>query len=143
MSTAEKFKRYLQKSGLECKDYQVKGVEWCVEHEIDGYKCTEDIIIKGGIIADEMGLGKTIQMLGTIVSNFKMRTLIVLPKALLEQWQTVILKTLGHQPLMYHHFTSKKKLEMIENLKRSPIVLTTYGMIALNKKRKKKMHCII
>ena len=136
ITVAEKFKRYLQRTGLDCKDYQVKGVEWCVEHEIKGYKIQEHIIVKGGIIADEMGLGKTIQMLGTIVSNFKMRTLIVLPKALLEQWQQVILKTLGHQPLMYHHFTSKKKLEMIEKLKRSPIVLTTYGMIAINKKRK-------
>lgn len=138
MTVAEKFKRYLQRTGLDCKDYQVKGVEWCVEHEINGYKIQEDIIIKGGIIADEMGLGKTIQMLGTIVSNFKMRTLIVLPKALLEQWQQVILKTLGHQPLMYHHFTSKKKLEMIEKLKRSPIVLTTYGMIAINKKKREE-----
>ena len=138
MTVAEKFKRYLQRTGLDCKDYQVKGVEWCVEHEINGYKIQEDIIIKGGIIADEMGLGKTIQMLGTIVSNFKMRTLIVLPKALLEQWQTVILKTLGHQPLMYHHFTKNKRLEMIEKLKRSPIVLTTYGMIAINKKKKEE-----
>ena len=138
ITVAEKFKRYLQRTGLDCKDYQVKGVEWCVEHEIKGYKIQENIIVKGGIIADEMGLGKTIQMLGTIVSNFKMRTLIVLPKALLEQWQTVILKTLGHQPLMYHHFTSKKKLEMIEKLKRSPIVLTTYGMIAINKKKKEE-----
>ena len=145
MSTAEKFKRYLQRTGLDCKDYQVKGVEWCVEHETNGYKIQQEeeittieiTTIKGGIIADEMGLGKTIQMLGTIVSNFKMQTLIVLPKALLEQWRQVIIKTLGHQPLMYHHFTShKKKLEIIEKLKRSPIVLTTYGMIAINKKRK-------
>ena len=138
-TTAEKFKRYLQKTGLDCKDYQVKGVEWCVDHEVNGYKIQEDIpVIRGGIIADEMGLGKTIQMLGTVVSNFKTRTLIVLPKALLDQWQKVIVKTLGHEPLVYHHFTKKKKLEMIEKLKRSPIVLTTYGMIAINKKKKEE-----
>jgi SNF2 family DNA or RNA helicase len=81
-------------------------------------------------MADEMGLGKTIQMLGTIIINVKMHTLIVLPKALLDQWKNAIIKTLKHRPLIYHHFTKKQKLEMDEKLKYSPIVITTYGMVA-------------
>ena len=135
ITVEEKFKNYLANAGLECKDYQVKGVEWCVEHEKKGYeikdKNNKKIIIRGGILADEMGLGKTMQMLGTIISNMKkdMHTLLVLPKALLDQWKNVIIKTLGHQPLVYHHFTKKQKLEMDEKLKFSPIVITTYGMI--------------
>jgi SNF2 family DNA or RNA helicase len=145
----EKFKKYLDNAGLDCKDYQVKGVEWCVEHEVRGYKLNDYTIknqdkttttiskakisgqiIRGGIMADEMGLGKTIQMLGTIITNVKRHTLIVLPKALLDQWKNVIIKTLGHKPLIYHHFTKKQKLEMDEKLKFSPIVITTYGMVA-------------
>ena len=42
-SVQEKFKKYLANAGLDCKDYQVKGVEWCVEHETNGYKIQEDI----------------------------------------------------------------------------------------------------
>jgi SNF2 family DNA or RNA helicase len=143
-SIEEKFKKYLVNAGLESKDYQVKGVEWCVEHEVRGYKLNDYTIknqdktitkisgeiIRGGIMADEMGLGKTIQMLGTIITNVKRHTLIVLPKALLDQWKNAIIKTLGHKPLIYHHFTKKQKPEMDEKLKFSPIVITTYGMVA-------------
>ena len=143
-SVQEKFKKYLDNAGLDCKDYQVKGVEWCVEHEVRGYRLNDYTIknqdktitkisgqiIRGGIMADEMGLGKTIQMLGTIITNVKRHTLIVLPKALLDQWKNAIIKTLGHKPLIYHHFTKKQKPEMDEKLKFSPIVITTYGMVA-------------
>jgi SNF2 family DNA or RNA helicase len=49
-----------------------------------------------------MGLGKTIQMIGVLLENFKLHTLIVLPRALLEQWESICIKTLGHTPLLYH-----------------------------------------
>lgn len=140
----EKFKAYLSRSGLLSKDYQVRGVEWCVEHEVKGFDLlpllltptTNKKVIRGGIMADEMGLGKTIQMLGLMVCNFQRQTLIVLPKALLDQWVSAIKKTLGHKPLVYHHVSKKNKLSVDEKLKTSPIVLTTYGMIALSKKKK-------
>ena len=53
-------------------------------------------------MADEMGLGKTIMMIATIVCNFKMPTLIVLPNVLLEQWKEQIYKTTGHKAIVYH-----------------------------------------
>jgi SNF2 family DNA or RNA helicase len=137
-TVAEKFQKYLQRTKLDSKEYQVKGVEWCVDHEINGFEIAKSKKIYGGIMADEMGLGKTIQMLGTIVCNFKQHTLIVLPKALLDQWNAAIIKTLGHTPLVYHHISKEKRADVNERLKSSPIVLTTYGMITLLKKSKKR-----
>ena len=66
------------------------GVRWILNNEL-----REDPVcgVRGGFIADEMGLGKTIQMLGTIITNVKRHTLIVLPKALLDQWKNAIIKT--------------------------------------------------
>ena len=53
------FKNYIKQAGLDSKQYQQVGVDWCLEreHSRESYK--------GGIIADEMGLGKTITMIGT------------------------------------------------------------------------------
>ena len=139
----DKFQRYLDRTGLDKKDYQVKGVEWCIERETKGIaihlneKTTK--IIRGGIMADEMGLGKTIQMLGTVVCNFKRQTLIVLPRALLDQWANAIAKTLGHHALIYHAIPKKNKAAMNVKLQSSPIVITTYGMIAVTKKQKKQL----
>jgi len=130
------FDRYLERAKLDKKTYQHEGVVWCVGNEIEGVKIDDDVRVRGGLIADEMGLGKTIQMLGTIVSNFMMRTLIVLPVVLLDQWHKVIRQTLGHSAIIYHG--SYKKNVTLEILKNSAIVLTTYGMIAYNSKTSDK-----
>ena len=126
------FKTYLEKSGLAVQKHQVEGVDWCLRNERDG-NLADGVIVRGGLIADEMGLGKTIQMLGIIVSNFVTRTLIVLPRALLDQWEETIIKTLGHTPLIYHGFGVSKMTE--EDVSSAPIVLTTYGMISPRKDR--------
>ena len=39
---------------------------------------------------------------GVVVANPKPRTLIVLPRALLEQWRDAIVSSLHHQPLVWH-----------------------------------------
>ena len=67
-----KFEAWLAKTGLDRKQYQVDGVDFCLRNET-GSPC------HGGLIADEMGLGKTYVVLSTIISNFKQHTLIVLP----------------------------------------------------------------
>lgn len=108
------FDRLLERANLDKKTHQREAVLWCINKELKGVDVDNDMIIKGGLIADEMGLGKTIQMLGTIVSNFMMRTLIVLPLVLVEQWSDVILRTLGHHVLIYHG-ASKKNITL-ENL---------------------------
>ena len=77
-----------------------------------------------------MGLGKTIMMLGLWIGNFKRNTLIVVPSALLNQWNDLIYKWLGTRALVFHGHSSKKS---IEEIKEAYIVLTTYGMISTRK----------
>ena len=116
------FQDYLNYSNLDAKEYQCTGVDWCREREdIESEHC------RGGIIADEMGLGKTIMMIGTILANFSMPNLIVLPVVLVEQWKEQFERTTGHTPLIYHG--SRKKNVTVEQLRNTPIVLTTYGTV--------------
>ena len=125
------FSEFIQKSKLESKPHQTEGVQWILSRELQE-KPIENV--RGGLVADEMGLGKTIMMIGTIVSNFKKNTLIVLPLALVSQWEMEIFKTTGHHPLIFHG--SNKKTIDLETLKKAPIVLTTYGI--LNERYDKK-----
>ena len=124
----EKFREFLTKAKLDTKEHQMAGVEWCVNNEVSGH-VVNGKIVRGGLVADEMGLGKTIQMIGTIVCNFKRHTLIVLPRALLEQWEDAIIKTLNHTPLIYHG-SARVKDYTEENLEAAPIIITTYGMVS-------------
>ncbi len=130
----ENFERYLTLAKLDKKPHQIEGVKWCINKEINGMSFDGGkTFIRGGIIADEMGLGKTIQILGTIVSNFKRHTLIVLPLILLDQWVTIIKKTLGHNALVY--YGSKQKKIQLNDLNKAPIVVTTYGTVGINKRK--------
>jgi len=131
-----RFLIWLNEAGLHEKDHQMDGMKFCIDRETAAIPRWG---ARGGIIADEMGLGKTILMLGCIVSNFRgfngrTSSLIVVPPALLAQWKSIIVKFMGHFPLVYHG--SKVKLITTEQLETSPIVLTTYGMVAINKKKK-------
>ena len=129
-SRMEIFQRYLDKSGMEHKDYQYDGVRWCLNNELrESPPCD----VRGGFIADEMGLGKTIMMIGLILSNIVSRTLIVLPPILIDQWYVQILKTSGHKALIYHGDAKKTITE--EHLRAARIVITSYGAITLNKKQ--------
>lgn len=121
------FKNFVKFSNLTYNEYQDKGVQWCLEREKSSEYC------RGGIIADEMGLGKTIMMIGTIVANFKMPSLIILPVFLVEQWSKEIYKTTGHRVLVYQG-KMKKKIT-IEILTRTPIILTTYGNVLTDSKK--------
>lgn len=121
----QRFRNWIKNAELDEKSHQIAGMEWCLGHELNA---TSRFGCRGGIVADEMGLGKTILMLGCIVSNFTRRTLIVLPPALLSQWEQTINKLFGHQPLVYHGHRAKTATP--EQLWAAPIVLTTYGMIA-------------
>ena len=129
-SRMEIFKRYLDKSGMEHKDYQYDGVRWCLNNELrEDPPCN----VRGGFIADEMGLGKTILMIGLMLSNIVPRTLIVLPPILIDQWFVQILKTSGHKALIYHG--DAKKTITLEQMTAAKIVITSYGAITLTKKQ--------
>jgi SNF2 family DNA or RNA helicase len=130
-SSIVNFERFLEFSGLEEKEHQREGVTWCINREENSEFC------RGGIIADEMGLGKTITMIATMIVNFKMPNLIVLPVALIEQWKEQIQKTTGHTPLVYHG--QVKRILTPEQLQYVPIVLTTYGTVNADAKQNKTL----
>ena len=133
----ERFTKYLQRNDMNVSLHQTNGVKWLCQIETSGV-VLNDRTIHSGILADEMGLGKTIQMIGLILENFKLHTLIVLPRALLEQWETVCIKTLGHTPLLYHG--SNVKHITLETLYQAPLVLTTYGMISKKQIKPSLLH---
>jgi SNF2 family DNA or RNA helicase len=116
------FTKYLEHGKLDNKQYQHDGVKWCVENET---RADPPGGVRGGFIADEMGLGKTIMMIGTFVANPMLRTLIVVPPILLNQWYTQIYKTTGHKAIIYHG-ANKKKISQ-KQLEDAVIVLTTYS----------------
>jgi hypothetical protein len=109
------------------KEYQRKGVEWCIERERE----PTTGFIKGGLVADEMGLGKTLTMIMVLLLNYKERTLFVVPPNILYQWYDEIYKFTGHKPIIYHG-SNKNKITK-EQLEESSIVLTTYHTISATK----------
>lgn len=129
MSLVEKFQHFLSHGQTGYKQHQYDGVEWCVAKE-NQESAEHDV--RGGFIADEMGLGKTIMMIGLMVVNFLSyrRTLVVLPTVLVQQWADEIYKTTGHRVLIFHG-AQKKKITRTQ-LENAPIVLTTYGTVAVS-----------
>jgi len=153
-----KFKCFLARSGLDVKPFQTECFEWCLTKERLAAAAAaaavpnaaaaaavpmEDgaAVLKtppGGILALEMGLGKTIIMLGLIECNFQRRTLIILPLILLAQWEKCIQRYFGHQPLIYHGSRPRSLQLSLAEIMKKPIVLTTYGQIALPSLKQQK-----
>jgi SNF2 family DNA or RNA helicase len=123
----EGFIKYLDRTGMDHKQYQYDGVRWCLENEL---RADPVAGVRGGFIADEMGLGKTIMMIGTCLTNFVRNTLIILPPVLIDQWASQILRTTGHKALVYYG-NNKKKINLAD-LKAAPIVITSYEGICLD-----------
>jgi SNF2 family DNA or RNA helicase len=66
--------------------YQREGVMWMLAREMS------KSIVKGGFLCDEMGLGKTVQIIATILGNPSKKTLIVVPKSIVNQWKDELFK---------------------------------------------------
>ena len=140
-----KYKQFLARTGFDEKSYQVECFVWCLAREQaqqaqaqQAQAQAQQVVVedkKGGILALEMGLGKTIIMLALIEANIK-QTLIVLPRSLLDQWEENIQKTFGHNPLVYHGSRPKSQLMSLAEVAKCPIIITTYGQLALSLPKK-------
>jgi SNF2 family DNA or RNA helicase len=120
----ERFHWFVKKAGIQYKQHQYDGVQWCLQNELGKGK------VRGGIIADEMGLGKTITAIGLLLTNFMTKTLIVLPNVLIAQWVFEIHRTTGHKPLVF--YGAEKKTITLDQLSSAPIVITSYSHISVS-----------
>ena len=118
------FKKFQERSGYSYKKHQEEGMLWCVEREQHKAPFQN---IHGGFIADEMGCGKTFMMLSLIVCNFVPRTLIVVPLALIQQWEQSIQNIVGYAPLVYYGHKMKSQAH---RLRSASIIITTYGVLS-------------
>lgn len=117
-------------------EHQKLGLAWM--------KSMEEGSNKGGILADDMGLGKTIQALALMVSRRstnpqRKTTLIVAPVALMKQWEREIqqkLKPGRENRLTCYILHGSNRQTSWEHLKTFDVVLTTFGTLANEVKRK-------
>lgn len=99
---------------------------------------------KGGILADDMGLGKTVQALSLIVSRpsddpARKTTLIIAPVALMQQWKREIDRLLKPEyKLNVFVLHGDKRKTTFEKLKRYDVVLTTFGTMGSELKRREE-----
>lgn len=115
-------------------EHQKVGLTWM--------KSMEESESKGGILADDMGLGKTIQALALMVarpSNNPERksTLVIAPVALMQQWKReiqMLLRPGRHQLSVFVLHGDKRAT--FRDLKEYDVVLTTFGTLASEFKRK-------
>lgn len=116
-------------------EHQKLGLTWM--------KSMEDSSSKGGILADDMGLGKTVQALSLIVSRksnnpVRKTTLIVAPVALMGQWAREISRLLkrGRHSLTVETLHANTRHLPWSTLREKDVVLTTYGTLSSEVKRK-------
>lgn len=98
--------------------YQREGVLWMLTREFDKGK------IKGGFLCDEMGLGKTVQLITTMLGNPQDRTLIVVPKTIITQWQEEIEHFAPEMKVMIYE-RGKTVQEMMDH----QVVLAPYSLM--------------
>lgn len=97
------------------RKYQKIGVKWLLSLKQNGY---------GACLADDMGLGKTLQII-TFLSDKRMendKTLIIVPKTLLINWQREFNKFNPNLNVVLYHGIKRNKAD----IKNNNIIITTY-----------------
>ncbi|KAG0038481.1 DNA repair protein rad16 [Podila clonocystis] len=110
-----------QPEGLRLKllPFQREGLSWMRKQE--------NGLFQGGILADEMGMGKTIQMISLLLTEPGKPNLIVAPTVAIVQWKNEIN---DHAPsLKVLIFHGPKRTELMSELTKQDVVLTTYSIL--------------
>ena len=100
--------------------YQHDGVKWLVERELSSD-------YPGGFLCDEMGLGKTVQLLATMCTNPRGRTLVIVPKSIVSQWVSEIQKFAPHMEALTYDGTKRKIPEFVAA--RQTVVIAPYSVV--------------
>ena len=110
------------------RDYQITGVKWLYNI----YKCGF-----GSILADEMGLGKSIQLIYFIKEILKekmdAKILIIAPTSLIYNWENEFDKFGSELNYKVVAGIKNKRLEFLNDIKDTNILITTYGLIREDK----------
>lgn len=100
--------------------YQHEGVKWLLNREMADKN-------PGGFLCDEMGLGKTIQLISTILGNPKDKTLIVVPKSIVNQWIEEISKFAPSLKVFVHD--GKRRAKTTRDFQGHHVVITPYTLL--------------
>jgi SNF2 family DNA or RNA helicase len=98
--------------------YQEEAVTWCASHESS---CC--------ILAYDMGLGKTVVSCGLLVEK-PMKTLVMAPTSLLDQWKSEIEKHTTGLSVEIYHGSNRKYKSAREAAKEADVVITTTSVVA-------------
>ncbi len=110
----------LDKFNGELRDYQLQGVEFLKRLHNSGFS---------GILADEMGLGKTIQVIAFLVEMKITNSLIVVPKALILNWEREIKKFAPHLKVNVINGIKDKRIDQITDASNYDITISSYSMV--------------
>lgn len=85
----------------------------------------------GGILADDMGLGKTVQVLAWLAEELengkKEPSLVVSPTSVLFNWQAEAKRFAPDLKILV--YAGKNRSDLIKELDRADLVITTYGLV--------------
>ena len=135
LNNIDEYKTIIPNINAELREYQKYGYKWLM------YLLKNNL---GGCLADDMGLGKTLQAITAITSihsDKKEKTLVIMPKSLIFNWENEIFKFSPNLNVGIYYGTGRG----IETLKEKEVILTTYGTIRndIEKLRKIKFTLII
>lgn len=111
-----------QLNGKLISPYQEEGVMWLLYREM--------ATTKGGFLCDEMGLGKTIQMITTMLSNPKPKTLVVVPNSVMNQWFEEFKKFAPHLTVIIHE--GPERAQNVAELSDFDVMITPYSLMRTN-----------
>ncbi|MBR0317902.1 MAG: DEAD/DEAH box helicase [Spirochaetia bacterium] len=100
------------------RGYQKNGVRWLLSLRKNGF---------GGCLADDMGLGKTLQIIAYLSdSSMKdTKSIIIVPKTLLANWEKEFLKFSPNTDFFIYHGIGRNE----SDIQKHKVIITTYGTI--------------